>query len=94
MIQRMIIFALSALDVFGKISTAPFCSLHSGASNYITHDTQLLGNLRPYIRFLHIHTVDDNTIHISVMGDVSPNLPNVFVFHSLSTNLIYLLVNL
>lgn len=54
----------------------------------MTHDPLLLSNLKPYIGSLHIYNADGNTLLIMVVGNVSLDLPNVLVFHNLSTNLI------
>ncbi|XP_068653862.1 uncharacterized protein [Aristolochia californica] len=71
-----------------KISTQPWY-FYFGASNHMTNNLGSLSNVRKYDGNLHINTIDGSSLHISVVGDLSPSLVDVFVSLDLLTNLLY-----
>jgi hypothetical protein len=89
MVQQMIISALSAFGFSGnyKFPSKPWY-LDSGASNHMTNHVASLFNVRNYDGNLKINTADGSSLPISVVGDLSPFLTDVFVSPDLSTNLI------
>ncbi|XP_027364321.1 uncharacterized protein LOC113871425 [Abrus precatorius] len=89
MVQQMIFSVFSA---FGFSSSSNSHSLpwyiDSEASNHMTNTTVPLSNVQKYDGTQKIHTANGNSLDISVVGDISPSLTNVFVSFGLSTNLI------
>lgn len=55
----------------------------------MTNTVVSLANVRNYDGNLKINTADGNSLPISVVGDLSPSLTDVFVSPNLSTNLIF-----
>jgi hypothetical protein len=53
--------------------------LDFGASNHMTNTVVPLSNVRNYKGSLKINTIDDSSLLISVVGDLSSSLTNVFV---------------
>ena len=90
MIQHVIISALSAIGFSGnhKFPSKPWY-LDSGASNHMTNIVVPLSKVKNYDGNLKINTADGSSLPISVVGDLSPSLSDVFVSPDLSTNLIY-----
>ncbi|XP_068641875.1 uncharacterized protein [Aristolochia californica] len=90
MVQQMIISAFSTFGISGKqnLSTQPWYFDYS-ASNHMTNNVVCLSNVRKYDGNMHINTADGSTLPISVVGDLSPSLVDVFVSPDLSTNLLY-----
>ncbi|RVW59204.1 Retrovirus-related Pol polyprotein from transposon RE1 [Vitis vinifera] len=86
MVQQMII---SAFGLSGNhtISSKPWY-FDSGASNHMTNIVLSLSNVRNYDGNLKINTIDGSSLPISVVGDLSSSLTNVFVSPNLSTNLL------
>ena len=89
MVQQMIHSSFTAFGLSGnhKVSSKPWY-FDSGASNHMTNTIIPLSNLRNYDGKLKINTVDGSSLPISVVGDLSSSLTNVFVSPNLSTNLI------
>ena len=89
MVQQMIHSAFTAFGLSGnhKVSSKPWY-FDSGASNHMTNTVVPLSNLRNYDGKLKINTADGSSLPISVVGDLSSSLTNVFVSPNLSTNLI------
>jgi transposase InsO family protein len=90
MVHQMIISAFSAFTLSGnhKFSSKPWY-LDSGTSNHMTNTVVPLFNVRNYEGSLKINTADGNSLPISVVGDLSSSLTDVFVSPDLSTNLIF-----
>ncbi|BAT84177.1 hypothetical protein VIGAN_04147100, partial [Vigna angularis var. angularis] len=55
----------------------------------MTNSDVSLTTVKTYDGNHQIQRVDGTSLHISVIGDISPSLPNVFVSPNLSTNLIF-----
>ncbi|XP_068649053.1 uncharacterized protein [Aristolochia californica] len=70
-----------------KISTQPWY-FDSSASNHLTNNVVSLSNVRKYDGDLHINITDGSSLSISVVGDLSSSLADVFVSPDLSTNLL------
>jgi hypothetical protein len=87
MVHQMIISAFG-LSGNHKFSSKPWY-LDSGASNHMTNTVVPLFNVRNYEGSLKINTADGNSLPISVVGDLSSSLTDVFVSPDLSTNLIF-----
>ena len=89
MVQQMIHSAFTAFGLSGnyKVSSKPWY-FDSGASNHMTNTVVPLSNIRNYDANLKINTADGSSLPISVVGDLSSSLTNVFVSPNLSTNLI------
>ena len=89
MVQQMILSAFTAFGFSGnhKVSSKPWY-FDSGASNHMTNTVVPLSNIRNYDGNLKINTVDGSSLPISVVGDLSSSLTDVFVSPDLSTNLI------
>ena len=85
----MIHYAFTAFGLSGnhKVSSKPWY-FDSGASNHMTNNVVPLSNIRNYDGNLKFNTVDGSSLPISVVGDLSSSLTNVFVSPNLSTNLI------
>ena len=90
MVQQMIIYAFSAFGFLGNhtISSKPWY-FDFGASNHMTNIVFSLSNVRNYDGNLKINTADGSSLPISVVGDLSYSLIDVFVSPDLSTNLIF-----
>ncbi|RDX78092.1 putative mitochondrial protein, partial [Mucuna pruriens] len=58
-------------------------------SNHMTSNAQLLTNIKKYSRNLKIHIVDGNQLSITIIGDISSSLTNIFVSPGLMINLIF-----
>ena len=86
MVQQMII---SAFGLIGNhtISSKPWY-FDSKAFNHMTNTVLSLSNVRNYDGNLKIITADGSSLSISVVGDLSSSLTDVFVSHDLSTNLL------
>ena len=89
MVQQMII---SVFSVFGlssnhTISSKPWY-FDSRASNHMTNTIFSLSNVRNYDENLKINTADGSSLPISVVGDLSFSLTDVFTSLNLSTNLL------
>lgn len=63
--------------------------MDSDASNHMTNTTVSLSNVRNYDGNLKISIADGSSLPISVIGDLSPSLTDVFVSPDLSINLIF-----
>ena len=89
MVQQMIHYAFTTFGLSGnhKVSSRPWY-FDSGASNHMTNTVVPFSNLRNYDGNLKINTADGSSLPISVVGDLSSSLTNVFVSPNLSTNLI------
>ena len=89
MVQQMIHYAFTAFGLSGnhKVSSKPWY-FDSGASNHMTNTVVPLSNIRNYDGTLKINITDGSSLPISVVGDLSSSLTNVFVSPNLSTNLI------
>ncbi|KAJ0099540.1 hypothetical protein Patl1_19931 [Pistacia atlantica] len=89
MVQQMIISAFSAFGLLGnhRVSSKPWY-FDFGASNHITNTVVPLSNVRKYDGNLKINTADSNSLRISVVGDISSSLTDIFVSPDLFTNLI------
>ena len=89
MVQQIIIYTFSAFGLSGNhtVSSKPWY-FDSGASNHVTNTVLSLSNVRNYDGNLKINTTDGNSLPISVVGDLSSSLTDVFVSLDLSTNLI------
>ena len=92
MVQQMIISDFSAFSAFRlsgnhTISSKPWY-FDFVASNYMTNNVLSLSNVRNYDGKLKINTADGNSLPISVVGDLSSSLTDVFVSPDLSTNLL------
>lgn len=59
------------------------------ASNHMTNNAHFLTNATKYFGDLKIHTTDGNHLAITVVGDISSSLTNVFVSSDLKSNLIF-----
>ena len=70
-----------------KVFSKPW-NFDSRASNHMTNTVVPLSNIRNYDGNLKINTADGSSLPISVVGDLSSSLTNVFVSSNLSTNLI------
>ena len=90
MVQQMILSAFTAFELSGnhKVSFKTWY-FDSGASNHMTNTVVPLSNIRNYDGNMKINTVDGNSLPISVVGDLSSSLTDVFVSPDLSTNLIF-----
>nr|GLL25545.1 Retrovirus-related Pol polyprotein from transposon TNT 1-94 [Ipomoea trifida] len=89
MVQQMIVSALSAFGLSGNnTSDSKPWYFDSGASHHMTNTALPLKNVQKYSGDLQIHTADGNSLPITVVGDISASLNNVFVSPKLSTNLI------
>ena len=89
MVQKMIVFALSALGLSGnKNSNRKLWYFDFGASNHMANTALPLNNVQKYKGDLQIHTADGNSLPITAVGDISAHLNTVFVSPKLSTNLI------
>ena len=89
MVQQMIISTFTAFGLSGnhKVSSKPWY-FDSEASNHMTDIVVPLSNIKNYDGNLKINTVDGSSLPISVVGDLSSSLTDVFVSPNLSTNLI------
>ena len=89
MVQQIIIYTFSAFGLLGNhtVSSKPWY-FDSGASNHVTNTVLSLSNVRNYDGNLKINTTDGNSLPISVVGDLSSSLTDVFVSLDLSTNLL------
>ena len=89
MVQQMILSAFTAFGLSGnhKVSSKLWY-FDSGASNHTTNTVVPLSNIINYDGNLKINTADGNSLLISVVGDLSSSLTDVFVSLDLSTNLI------
>ena len=89
MVQQMILSAFTAFGLLGnhKVSSKPWC-FDSRASNHMTNTVVPLSNIINYDGNLKINTADVSSLSISVVGDLSSSLTDVFVSPDLSTNLI------
>lgn len=54
----------------------------------MTNNAQFLTNIKKYFGNLKIHTADGNQLPITVIGDISSSLTNVFISPGLTSNLI------
>ena len=89
MVQQMIIFAFSAFGHLGNHTvSSKLWHFDSGASNHMKNTVLSLSNVINYDGNLKINTTDDSFLPISVVGDLSSSLTDVFVCPELSTNLI------
>ena len=86
----MILSAFTAFGLSGnhKVSCKPWY-FDSRASNHMTNTVVPLSNIRNYDGNLKINTADGSSLPISVVGDLSFSLTDVFVSPDLSTNLIF-----
>ena len=86
----MIISALSALwlSCNQHDSSKPWY-LDFTTSNHMTNYIVPLSNIRNYDGNLEINTDDGSSLPITVIGDLSSSVTNVFVSPSLCTNLLY-----
>ena len=89
MVQQMILSAFTAFGLSSnhKVSSKPRY-FDSGTSNHMTNTVVPLSNIRNYDGNLKINTDDGSSLPISVVGDLSSSLTDVFVSLDLSTNLI------
>lgn len=89
MIQQVIMSAFSALGLLDKaFPTSSTWYFDSGASNHTTNNAHFLTNANKYSGNLKIHTANGSHLPITTTGDISSSLNEVFVFPSLTTNLI------
>ena len=88
--QQMILSAFTAFGLSGnhKVSSKPWYFDYR-ASNHMTNTVVPLSNIRNYDGNLKINTADGSSLPISVVGDISSSLTDVFVSPDLSKNLIY-----
>ncbi|KAJ9687070.1 hypothetical protein PVL29_015789 [Vitis rotundifolia] len=89
MVQQIIISAFSAFGLSSNhtISSKPWY-FDFGASNHMTNTVLSLSNVRNYDGNLKINTADGSSLPISVVGDLSSSLTDVFVSPDVSTNLL------
>ena len=89
MVQQMILSAFTSFGLSGnhKVSSKPWY-FDSRASNHMTNTVVPLSNIRNYDVTVKINTTDGSSLPISVVGDLSSSLTDVFVSPDLSTNLI------
>lgn len=89
LIQRKVLFALSTSVISSKPlqSYSPWY-FNSRASHHMTNSAKHLSNVQPYLCPLKIHTADGTSLPITVVGDVSPSLTNVFVSPGLAASLV------
>ena len=80
-------FTAFGLSSNHKVSSKPWY-FDSGAFNHMTNTVVPLSNIRNYDGNLKINTADGSSLPISVVGDLSSSLTNVFMSPNLSTNLI------
>ena len=85
----MIIYVFSAFGLSGNhtVFSKPWY-FDFGASNHMRNFVLSLSNVRNYDGNLKIITADGSSLSISVVGDLSSSLTDVFVSHDLSTNLL------
>lgn len=90
MVHQMIISALSAfgLSCNQQDSSKPWY-LDSAASNHMTNSIVPLSNIRNYDGNQEINTTDGSSLPITIIGDLSSSVTNVFVSPSLCSNLLY-----
>ena len=90
MVQQMILYAFTAFGLSGnhKVSSKPW-NFDYGASNHMTNTVVPLSNIINYDGNLKINATDGSSLPISVVGDLSSSLTDVFVSLDLSTNLIF-----
>ena len=90
MVQQMILYDFTAFGLSGnhKVSSNPWY-FDFGASNHMTNIVVPLSNIIIYDGNLKINIADGSSLPISVVGDLSSSLTDVFVSPDLSTNLIY-----
>jgi len=86
----MIVSAFSTLGLTGNKSS-PFKPWYFDfeAFNHLTNTTSPPTNVKNYTRDLNIHKVGSNSLPVTIVGDGSSKLANVFVSPTLSTNLIF-----
>ena len=89
MVQQMILSTFTAFGFSGnhKVSSKPWY-FDSGASNHMTNTVVSLSNIKNYDGNLKINTSNGSSLPISVVGDLSSSLTDVFMSPNLSTNLI------
>ena len=89
MVQQMILSAFTAFWLSGnhKVPSKPWY-FDSRTSNHMTNTVVPLSNIKKYEGNLKINTADGSFLPISVVGDLSSSLIDVFVSLDLSTNLI------
>ncbi|KAJ9682561.1 hypothetical protein PVL29_018478 [Vitis rotundifolia] len=89
MVQQMIIFVFSTFRLSGNhtVSSKPWY-FNSGASNHMTNTVLSLSYVKNYDGNLKINTANGNSLPISVVGDLSFSLIDVFLTVDFSTNLI------
>lgn len=89
MIQKMIIYALSSLELSGKyFSTSPPWYFDFATSNHMKNNVKSLTNVDKYFENLKIYTIDSFfTYHNNC--DVSSSLTDVFFSPSLATILVF-----
>ena len=90
MVQQMIFSAFIAFRLSSnhKVSSKSWY-FDSGASNHMTNTIVRLSNIINYDGNLKINTANGSSLPISVVGDLSSSLTDVFVSPDLSTNLIF-----
>jgi len=89
MVQQIIVSTFLVLVLSGKASLPHSHSyFDSGASNHMTNNVAALTNVTNYSGNLQIHTAYGNNLPITVIGDISSSLTNVYVSPNLTSNLI------
>ena len=85
----MILSAFTAFGLSGnhKVSSKPWY-FDPEASNHMTNTIVPLSNIRNYDENLKINTINGSSLPISVVGNLSSSLTDVFVSPDLSINLI------
>ncbi|KAI9191666.1 hypothetical protein LWI28_011709 [Acer negundo] len=88
-VQQVIVSALSTLGFQGKTHLLPSPWLiDSAASNHMTGSLITLHDVHKYDGEQHIQIVDDNTLPITVVGNLGSSFTDVFVSPALTANLI------